>query len=90
VLDTNVLSVAKLRLADKAGEIKKLRGATADVEEGVATMHNLIEVFKTRTQANSDIKPAAMTGLLGAVKREPNARPGPRDKHGISVQLHGR
>ncbi|HWA11228.1 MAG TPA: site-specific integrase [Opitutaceae bacterium] len=68
-LETDVLSVAKLRLADKAGEIQRLRGTTANVEAGDATMHDLIEVFKTRTQANSDIKPATVTARLGAVKR---------------------
>ena len=68
-LDTDVLSVAKLRLADKAGEIQRLRGTTANVEAGTATMHDLLEVFKTRTRANSDIKPATVTARLGAVKR---------------------
>lgn len=76
VLDTNVLSVAKLRLADKAGEIQKLRGTTANVEAGTATMHDLIEVFKTRTLANSDIKPATVTARLGAVKRILKTWPG--------------
>jgi integrase len=75
-LDTNVLSVAKLRLADKAGEIQKLRGTTANVEAGDATLYDLIEVFKTRTQANSDIKPATITAKLGAVKRLVKTWPG--------------
>jgi len=75
-LKTDVLSVAKLRLADKAGEIQKLRGTTANVEAGDATMHDLIEVFKTRTQANTDIKPATVTAHLGAVKRILKTWPG--------------
>jgi len=33
-LETDVLSVAKLRLADKAGEIQRLRGTTSNVEGG--------------------------------------------------------
>jgi len=76
VLDTDVLSVAKLRLADKAGEIQKLRGTTTNVESGNATMHDLIEVFKTRTLANTDIKPATVTAHLGAVKRLLKTWPG--------------
>ncbi len=75
-LDTDVLSVAKLRLADKAGEIQKLRGTTANVTAGDATMHDLIEVYKTRTQANTDIKPATVTAYLGAVKRLLKTWPG--------------
>lgn len=75
-LETDVLSVAKLRLADKAGEVQRLRGTTANVEAGDATMHDLIEVFKTRTLANGDIKPATITARLGAVKRILKTWPG--------------
>lgn len=72
-LEPDVLSVAKLRLADKAGKIQRLRGTTANVEAGDATMHDLIEVFKTRTQANADIKPgdrdSSSGGYLAAESR---------------------
>jgi len=39
-------------------------------------MHDPIDVFKTRTQANADIKPATVTAHLGAVKRILKTWPG--------------
>ena len=75
-LETDVLSVAKLRLADKAVEIERLRGTTANVDAGDAMMHDLIEVFRTRTLANADIKPATITARLGSVKRLVKTWPG--------------
>ena len=68
-LDTDVLSVAKLRLADKTAEIERLRGTAVNVETGKATLQDLIEAYRARTLANSDIKPATVTARLGAVKR---------------------
>ena len=74
---TDVLSVAKLRLgADKAEEIEKLRGTTANIDAGDATMHDLIEVFRTRTLTNADIKPATVTARMGSVKRLVKTWPG--------------
>src|SRR5476651_2598909 len=75
-LDTGVLSVAKLRLADKVAEIERLRGTTASVEAGDATMHDLIQVFQTRARANPDIRPGTVTARLGAVKRLVKTWPG--------------
>jgi len=75
-LETDVLSVAKLRLADKAAEVEKLRGMVVSVEAGKATMRDLIEAFRARTQANTDIKPATVTAQLGAVKRLVKTWPG--------------
>lgn len=75
-LDSDVLSVAKLRLNDKAAEVEKLRGTVTNVETGRATIGDLVEVFKTRTLANTDIKPATVTARLGAVKRLLKTWPG--------------
>jgi integrase len=75
-LETDVLSVAKLRLADKAAEVERLRGMAGNVKAGKATMHDLIEAFRARTQANADIKPATVTARLGAVKRLIRTWPG--------------
>lgn len=75
-LDTDVLSVAKLRLADKTAEIERLRGTAVNVETGKATLHDLIEAYKARTLANSDIKSATVTARLGAVKRILRTWPG--------------
>ena len=44
-LDTDVLSVAKLRLNDKVAEVEKLRDTVTNVETGRATVGDLIEVF---------------------------------------------
>jgi integrase len=75
-LDTDVLSVARLRLNDKVAEVEKLRGTVTNVETGRATVGDLIEAYKTRTQANSDIKPATVTARFGAVKRLQKTWPG--------------
>jgi integrase len=75
-LDTDVLSVAKLRLNDKAAEVEKLRGTVTNVETGRATVGDLVEVFKTRTLANTDIKRGTVTARLGAVKRLLKTWPG--------------
>src|SRR5476651_1716114 len=57
-LHTDILSVAKLRLADKAVQVEKLRGTAVNVTTGSATMHDLIETYKARIEANSEVKPA--------------------------------
>ena len=75
-LGTDVLMVAKLRLADKASEVERIRGTAVNVETGKATIHDLIEAFKARAKANSDIKPATVTARLGAVKRVLRTWPG--------------
>jgi len=75
-LDTDLLSVAKLRLADKVEEVQKLRGTVTNLEARTATMGDLIEAFKLRTRANTDIKPASVIARLGAVKRLLKTWPG--------------
>lgn len=64
-LETDVLSVAKLRLADKAAEVERLRGMAGNVKAGKATVHDLIEAYRARTQTNADIKPATVAARLG-------------------------
>jgi hypothetical protein len=68
-LDTDVLSVAKLRFADKIGELEKQRGSAARVSEGKATVGELMEVYIARTHANSDFKPASISARLIALKK---------------------
>lgn len=68
-LDTDVLSVAKLRLADKAAEMAKRRGSLANVEAGKATVGDLIAVYVARTKANSDLRPASVSARLVALKK---------------------
>lgn len=78
-LNTNVLSVARLRLADKTSEIERLRGTSFNVKSGKAKLDDLIEVYKARTQVNSEIKPATVKARLGAVKRLLSTWPGIED-----------
>jgi len=68
-LDTDVLSVAKLRLADRAAEVAKRRGSIANVEAGKAAVGDLIAVYVARTKADSDLRPASVSARLVALKK---------------------
>ena len=68
-LETDVLTVAKLRLGDKKAEIDKQRGTVAHVEAGKATMGELIETYLARTRANPDFKPATIAARETALKK---------------------
>jgi hypothetical protein len=57
-LDTDVLPVAKLRLAARAAEMAKRRCSLANVEAGKATVGDLIAVYVARTKADSDLRAA--------------------------------
>ncbi len=56
-LDTDVLWVATLRLADTAAEMAKRRGSLANVEAGKATVCDLYAVYVARTKADPEIDP---------------------------------
>lgn len=73
---TDVFSVAKLRLADAAAEIEKLRVRGAGVAEGSATVGQLIGTYEARIAANSDLKPETIKSKLGATKRLLRTWPG--------------
>ena len=56
-LDTDVYSVAKLRVADKADEMAALRASDIHVQSGRAVMGELMEVYEKRTKENADFPP---------------------------------
>ncbi|MFI5336595.1 MAG: tyrosine-type recombinase/integrase [Opitutales bacterium] len=68
-LETDVFSVAKLRLGDKSAEIEKQRGTASHVAAGKATMGEIIDVYLSRTKANTDFRPATVTSRITAVKK---------------------
>ena len=55
MLDTDVLSVANLRLADKAVEIQKLRGTTANITAGAPRLVRRIKTARQRKMAQLTI-----------------------------------
>jgi integrase len=75
-LETDVLSVARLRLPDKAAEVAKLRGSLMNVEAGRGTMSDLMEVYVARTKADADLRPASITGRLVSLKKLQKTWPG--------------
>jgi integrase len=68
-LETDVFSVAKLRVADKAALVEKTRGAVAHVAAGKATMGELMDVYLARTESNPDFKPATVAARIVALKK---------------------
>jgi len=75
-LDTDVFSVAKLRVADKAGEMEKMRGSAVRVEAGKALMGELMDVYTQRTKSNSDFQPGTISSRLVALKKLQKTWPG--------------
>jgi integrase len=75
-LDTDVFSVAKLRLADKAAEIETLRGSTVKVTAGKASVGELMTVYLARTKENPDLRPSSITSRVTALKKLKKTWPG--------------
>ena len=75
-LETDVFSVAKLRLGDKKAEIEKQRGSAINVATGKATMGEIITSYLARTRANPDFKPATITARETALKKLLKTWPG--------------
>lgn len=68
-LETDVFTVAKLRLADRAAEIEKQRGVTANIAAGRATMGDIIAVYRSRSEADTSLKPSTIAARETAVKK---------------------
>jgi hypothetical protein len=60
-LNTDVFSVAKLRVADEATKIEKLRDSSSAVVAGSGTVGDLMRVYEERSKANPDLNPATLT-----------------------------
>lgn len=75
-LETDVYSVAKLRVGDKAVEVERLRGTLAHVAAGKATVGELMEVYISRTKANPDFRPATVAVRLVGLNKVKKTWPG--------------
>jgi integrase len=68
-LDTDVFSVAKLRVVDEAAKYHKIRGTLANVGAGQATMRQLFDTYRERSQVNPDLRPRSIEARLTAIKK---------------------
>ena len=75
-LDTDVFSVAKLRLGVEAAKIEARRGRSAAVASGAGTMGDLMALYAERTQASTDLKPSSISARLVALKKLQKTWPG--------------
>ena len=75
-LDTDVLSVAKLRVADESAKFQKIRGTIVDVAAGHATMGQLFEIYRQQTEANTDLRPKSIAARLTAINKILKTWPG--------------
>ena len=68
-LDTDVFSVAKLRVADEATKFQKIRGTITEVEAGKATMGQIFDICRQRLEANEDLQPGTIKTRQTALKK---------------------
>ncbi len=88
-LDTDVFSVAKVRLAEEATKFEKIRGAVVGVDAGKATMGQIIEVYRERLKANPDLRPATVTAREIGIKKVLKTWPGLEDLQPSQVTASG-
>jgi len=75
-LETDVYSVAKLRVADKAEEMGKMRGSAVHVQSGKAIMGELMDVYEASTKENAEFRPSTVSSRLVALKKLKRTWPG--------------
>lgn len=68
-LDTDVFSVAKMRLTKEAAKIEARRNTAAAVAGGEGLMRDYLQLYENRTKANTDLKPSSITARLVALKK---------------------
>ena len=68
-LETDVFTVAKVRLAVEAGKIMQRRGNQSAVLAGSGTMADLMAVYATRSSANTELRPSSVKARLIALKK---------------------
>jgi integrase len=68
-LETDVFSVAKLRLADEAAKIESRRRSANSVTAGKGTVGDLMVTYEDLTKSNSELKPSSITARLVALKK---------------------
>jgi integrase len=75
-LDTDVFTVAKLRLGVESAKIEALRGSRAAVTTGAGTVGDLMATYEERTRLNADLKPSSVSARLVALKKVTKTWPG--------------
>lgn len=75
-LETDVFSVAKIRVWDQAAKIVALRKSASNVTAGKGTVADLITVYETRNAANTDLKPSSIAARAVALKKLKKTWPG--------------
>ncbi len=78
-LDTNVLTVAKLRLPDEVKKMEQLRALEPNVTGGHASVGDLMEVYRARTQANQNLRESSKVSRETALKKIDKTWSGIRD-----------
>lgn len=68
-LDTDVFTVAKLRLNDEAGKIERQRSTHSAVSSGSGTVGDLFSTYEERTLGNTDLAPASIVSRQTALKK---------------------
>jgi integrase len=68
-LDTDVFTVAKLRLNDEGAKIERRRGSITAVEAGTGTVADFIAIYKERSNAHSELKASSKTARMVALKK---------------------
>lgn len=75
-LDTDVFTVAKLRLADEISKVERLRAGRTAVQSGKGTVADLLQIDRDRTDANTELKPATIAAREGARRKILKTWPG--------------
>ncbi len=75
-LDTDVFTVATVRLNEASAKIERRRGSVSAVASGGATMADLLAVYEERCRARVDVKASTIANLLGGMKKVLKTWPG--------------
>jgi hypothetical protein len=88
-LDTDVFTVAKIRLTEASTKFQKIRGAVSGVSSGKATMAELVEMYRQQTESNTDIRPGTKTARFTSIKKVLKTWPGLDDLEPTQVTAAG-
>jgi integrase len=85
-LDTTRLSVAKLRLLDETRKMEKKRALKSSVGHGDASMGQLMEIYLSRSRANTELRPSSIVARETALKKIKKTWPGLEDLDPANVK----
>ncbi len=88
-LDTDVFTVAKIRLTEEATKFQKIRGSFSDVSSGKAMMAELVEMYRQQTESDSDIRSSTKTARYTSIKKVLKTWPGLEDLEPSQVTVAG-